>query len=294
MNRYIALIKTVDTGSFSRAADELGYTQSAVSQMVKSLEEDLRATLLIRSRHGISLTANGEELVPHIREICNAHRLLWEKQKEMAGLQGGVVRIGSISSISCGWLPELMRSFRELYPNVQFSLQQHGTYTGIAKLVREGSADFGFISIDFAHGLQSHFLASDEMLAVLPEGHRLARFDRIPPGLLLEEPFILLDEGEYNEQLHFFISQEHKPNIQYRVHDDYTIMAMVEKNLGVGILADIILRRSGYRVVTRPLTPSLKRNLGVVYKDRNFLPIASRFFLDHLVDRFEAGAFRAE
>lgn len=291
MNRYIALIKTVDTGSFSKAADELGYTQSAVSQMIKSLEEDLRTTLLIRSRHGLSLTANGEELVPYIREICNAHRRLWEKQKEMAGLRGGVVRIGSIASVSCGWLPELMHGFKQLYPAVQFYLQQQATYTGIAQLVREGSVDFGLINTDFAHGLQSTPLAKDEMLAVLPKGHPLARHESLSLDQLLGEPFILLEEGEYNELLAFFASHEQNPNIQYRVYDDYTIMAMIEKNLGVGILPAIILRRSGYDVATRPLRPSLQRNIGAVYKDRNFLPLASRFFLDHLERQFDAGLF---
>ena len=291
MNRYVALIKTVDTGSFSRAADELGYTQSAVSQMIKSLEEDLRTTLLIRSRHGISLTANGEELVPYIREICNAHRRLWERQKEMLGLRGGMIRIGSIASVSCNWLPELMRRFKEQHPGIQFFLQQQATYTEIARLVREGSVDLGFINIDFAHGLESISLANDEMMVVLPRDHHLTECDSISLGQLREEPFILLEEGEYNESLVFFGAQNQNPNIQYRVFDDYTIMAMIEKNLGVGILADIILQRRGYDVATRPLRPSLKRNLGVVYKDRSFLPVASRFFLDHVVEQFDAGLF---
>lgn len=101
MNRYLAVLTTLDAGSFSRAAEELGYTQSAVSQMVRSLEEELHTTLFIRSRHGVSLTANGEELLPHIRNICNAHRMLWDRQKEILGLQEGTIRIGSIASVSC-------------------------------------------------------------------------------------------------------------------------------------------------------------------------------------------------
>lgn len=294
MNRYLAVIKTLDAGSFSKAAEELGYTQSAVSQMVRSLEEELHTTLLIRSRHGVSLTSNGQELVPHIREICNAHRMLWEKQKEMLGLQEGIIRIGSIASVSCSWLPELMRSFKQRYPGVQFYLQQQGTYTGIAQLVREGSVDFGFTSMDCAHGLQAFVLAKDEMMAVLPNGHPLTRRKAIAPAELFQEPFIFLDTGEYNELLDLTqASAPHTP-IQYHVCDDYTIMAMVEKKLGVGILPDMILRRTGYSVTAKPLNPAIQRNIGVVYRDRSFLPIASRFFLDHVESCFDGGALQTD
>ena len=148
MNRYDVFVKILDTGSFSRAAEELGYTQSAVSQIVKSLEEEFSTTLLVRARNGLSLTANGGELLPYIRAVCGAHRDLKEKQKEMLGLRGGVIRIGTIASVSCTWLPGLMQGFKGKYPDVQFFLQQQLTYTGIAKLIREGSVDFGFVNTD--------------------------------------------------------------------------------------------------------------------------------------------------
>lgn len=289
VNRYLSFLKVLDSGGFSRAADELGYTQSAVSQMVKSLEQELRTTLLVRSRNGISLTANGEELLPYIRAICNAHRELWEKQKEMLGLRGGVIRIGTMPSVSCNWLPGLMQGFKKEYPEVQFILQQQATYTGIAKLIADGNVDFGFVNIDVASGLQSILLVEDELMAVLPRGHRLAKKKKIPVEKLLEEPFILLEEGEYNELLLFFDRQRQKPNIHYRAFDDYTIMAMIEKNMGVGILPELILRRRGYDVVVRSLEPPLRRSIGIAYRDRYLLSIAARYFIDYLLSRNEAG-----
>ncbi len=289
MNNYDVFIKILDTGSFSRAAEEIGYTQSAVSQIIKALEEEFSTTLLVRSRNGISLTANGEELLPYIRSVCTAHRELLEKRKEMLGLRGGVIRIGTIASVSCNWLPGLMQGFKKEYPDVQFYLQQQLTYNGIARLIREGSVDFGFVNTDVAEGLHSIPLAKDEMMAVLPRGHALAAKKVVPLELLVKEPFILLEEGRYNELMLFFAAHNQKPDIHYRVFDDYAIMAMIEKDMGVGILPELILRRRGYDVAIRSIRPSLFRRIGVAYRDRSLLPLAARSFMDYLVSQNEAG-----
>lgn len=292
MNRYKAFITVLDTGSFSRAADELGYTQSAVSQMIKSLEEDFSTTLLIRSRYGLSLTDNGEELLPYIRAVCGAGRELEEKQKEMLGLCGGVIRIGAIASVSCNWLPGLMQGFKKKYPQVQFFLHQQNTYAGVVRLIREGSVDFGFVNTDVAEGLPVIPLAHDEMMAVLPRRHRLAKKKAVPLEQLTREPFILLEDGQYNEMDLFFGIQKRDLNIQYRVFDDYTIMAMIEKDMGVSILSALILNRTGYQVAVRPLTPTLFRHIGLAYRDKRPLSLAARRFIDHIVQKNEAGFFK--
>lgn len=83
MNPYVAFIKIIETGSFTKAAEELGYTQSAISQMIHSLEEELSTTLILRSRKGVTLTSDGEEFLPFIRNIRNSHQELIEKHNEM-------------------------------------------------------------------------------------------------------------------------------------------------------------------------------------------------------------------
>lgn len=286
MNRYTAFIRIVETGSFSKVAEELGYTQSAVSQMVKSLEEELSTTLLVRSRGGLALTPDGEEFLPYIREIQNAHRELAEKQKEMRGLRGGAVRIGTFASVSCNWLPELIMEFKALYPSVDFHLQQPGEYTGITRLVREGIVDFGFVNPDAVPGdLVTIPLTGDEMLAVLPCGHPLAAREALSLSELAAEPFILLDEGKYNEPLLYFEQAGLRPNIQYRVFDDYTIMAMIEKGMGVSILPELILRRRGYDLAVRSIDPPILRAIGITYRNKQLLPIASRYFIDFLIGK---------
>ncbi|MFG6494775.1 LysR family transcriptional regulator [Fictibacillus sp. UD] len=285
MNAYYAFIKAVETGSFTKAAEELGYTQSAISQMVHSLEEELSTILILRSRTGVTLTPDGEEFLPFIKKICNSHRELKEKIKEMEGLETGLIRIGSFSSVSCHWLPGLIKEFKKQYPAVEFEIHQ-GDYTDIANWIKEGSVDFGFVNPNAVSNLTMIPLQKDEMFAVVPENHPLAEKDVVSLEELMNEHYILLDEGEISEPLTIFKQNSVEPNIQYRVHDDYAIMSMIEQGLGVSILPKLILSRCPYQVVTKPISPSFARTISLAYKDKRVLPIASRSFIDFIIERY--------
>lgn len=287
MNRYDALIKIIETGSFTKAAEEQGYTQSAISQMIHSLEEELSATLILRSRRGVALTPEGEEYLPYIKTVYYAYRELMEKHKEMQGLQKGIVRIGTFSSVSSNWLPGLMKDFKALYPSVYFELYQ-GEYTSIAQWIKEGSVDFGFVNpaAEAVAGLSIIPLQQDEMLAVLPTQHRLVSKPSLTLKDLAGEPFILLDEGQFSVPLMFFMQHGLAPNIQYRVMDDYTIIAMIEEGLGIAILPKLIVSRFHYDIAIKEISPPIVRTIALAYKNKKVLPITSRYFLDFIVARY--------
>ncbi|MDY3281576.1 LysR family transcriptional regulator [Dysosmobacter sp.] len=284
MNRYEVFVRVVECGSFTRAARELNYTQSAVSQMVHTLEEELSAALVLRSKGGVRLTADGEAYYPFICAISNAHRALEEKHRAMQGLTGGKVRIGSITSVSRNWLPGLMNRFRQRYPAVQFELFQ-GDYNSIGQWVREGKADFGFICPEAVSGLESTPLYKDEMVAVLPEGHPLAARETVTLRELASCPNILLDEGELSIPLKAYEEAGVRPDVHYRVYDDYSVMTMVEQGLGVAMLYRAVVEGQG-RCVIRPLSPAVERTVAVVCRNRRTLPAASRNFLEFLLRTF--------
>lgn len=105
MNRYLILQKIVELGSFSKAAEALGYTQSAASQMIASLEDELSIKLLNRSRRGVKLTIEGAELYPYIERTIYQYLATQEKVKEIRGLDTGVIRMGTLASISATGCP---------------------------------------------------------------------------------------------------------------------------------------------------------------------------------------------
>ena len=152
MNKYLVLQKVLERGSFTKAAAELGYTQSSVSQLVASLENELGIKMLIRSRNGILLTAEGQRVWPSIERMLNDYEMLEQKVVEVKGLKDGKIRIGAISSITSHWLPQLIRNFKQRYPDVEFVMYQ-GDYDSIPRWIKEGVVDIGFTTSRQSNGL---------------------------------------------------------------------------------------------------------------------------------------------
>lgn len=281
MNRYIALQKIIELGGFTKAAYSLGYTQSSVSQMISSLENELGIKLLTRSRTGVKLTIEGGELYPFIERSILSYRAMQEKANEIKGLETGIIRVGTISSITCHWMPNLIKEFQKLYPKVQFIFHQ-GDYTSICEWIKTGAVDFGFVSPAAVTDLKTIKIKDGEMLAVLPKNHPLASNVSVKLTDIAAESFILLEEGHYSEPINAFHSIGLEPNIKYTIHDDYAIMTMVEVGLGVSILAELVLRCTNYDIVCLPTDPPVYRTLAAAYKDKNSLPIASKYFIEYM------------
>lgn len=283
MQRYIAFLKVVEVGSFTKAAELLNYTQPALSQMIAALERELSIKLLYRSRYGIRLTPEGERLYPSIQSSVLQYESLKRTAEEIKGLESGVVRIGTVSSVSCHWLPELIRKFWSEHPNIRLVLHQ-GDYSTIQEWVRTGAIDFGFVNPDAVCGMETIPIKNDEFRAVLPPEHPLASRSSLSLEALANEPFLLLEEGAFCEPLEAFHRAGLTPDIRLRVHDDYSILSMVEQGLGVSLLTELVLRKTNYNVVVLPTQPPIIRNLGVVIKDRHSLSLASKEFIRCLTE----------
>lgn len=283
MDRYAVLQKILELNSFTKAAAVLGYTQSAVSQMIASLEDELDFKLLYRSRTGVRLTEEGKSLYPFIERMLLQYRAMKERANEIRGLDTGIIRIGAISSITVHWLPPLMKEFQDLYPNIQFVLHQ-GDYSSIHEWIKNGSVDFGFINPEAVTGIETRKIKEGAMSVILPLDHPMAANKRIKLADLADSPFILLEEGHYSEPLEAFKSCNTRPNIKFTIHDDYAIMTMVEAGLGVSILADLVLQRTNYDLVIRPTDPPISRTVAIGYKEKINLPIASKIFIDFLFE----------
>ena len=135
LTKYQVFLKTVECGSFTAAAQQLSFTQSGVSHAISGLEEELGVTLLSRSRGGVTLTADGWALMPYIQEICRQQRSIEERAKDLRGLETGVVRVAVFTSVSVQWMPYILKSFREQYPNIEFELLPSNYNTEIARWI---------------------------------------------------------------------------------------------------------------------------------------------------------------
>jgi DNA-binding transcriptional LysR family regulator len=178
-------------------------------------------------------------------------------------------------------LPKVIGRFQKDYPAIEYELLM-GDYTEIDGWVASGRVDFGFLPRAPRYsGLAERVVERDELMAVLPVGHRLAGEASVPVSALCEEPFIVLERGQDDEITPIFERAGLSPNARFSTWDDYAIMSMVESGLGLSILPALILRRNPYAIVAKPLDPATYRDIRVVYRE-GALPRAARRFLEYL------------
>ncbi len=281
-SRFEVFLKIVETRSLTRTAAYFGCTQSAVSQLVRALEADLGVTLLARSKSGVRLTAEGEYLLPSMRQIVSGERSVLERSLELQNMNAGLIRIGIFTSLSCQWLPPYLKKFRERYPNIGFELSQ-GDTVQICDWLRNGIADIGFMTKPDSDEFTFRELLADRMHIVLPPEHPLAG-EQVALKDLKDETFVLMESGYSQIVEKMFRAAGIRPRQQYTVKDDYTVMSMVESGLGVSLLPELILQRTPYRLYTCPAEPAFYRRLGVSWMKREESSIAVTKFVQYLLE----------
>lgn len=250
--KYLAFVRTVETGSFTRAAQSLGYAQSSVSKMVADLEQDWGMTLLERSKAGVCLTSAGTQVMPFLRKVLQDHQLLEGQILQMNGIETGVVRIGTFASVAIHWLPNIFSALQADYPGIEYELLL-GDYDEVERWIDEGRVDCGFLRLPTLAKFDTLLLKQDEYKVVLPLDHPLAQKEVIAPEDLNDQPFLLLEHGGKTEVSNLLECSSVHPDIRFTTWEDFAIMAMAEKGLGIGILPELILQRLAYRIAIRPL-----------------------------------------
>ena len=112
--KYLAFVKTVDTGSFTKAADSLNYAQSSISKMIADLEKEWGISLLQRNKKGVCLTSSGKQILPYVRKIVSDFEEIQQKVNEINGIQSGTVRIGTFSSVAINCCRMCLQGFRKI------------------------------------------------------------------------------------------------------------------------------------------------------------------------------------
>lgn len=281
IQKYMAFAKTVEYGSFTKAAEVLNYSQSGISRMINDLEREWRVSLLERGRAGVRLTSDGLKLLPFARSVCDEYQKLQAQVDELNGLQSGLIRIGTFSSVATHWLPNIIREFQKDYPNIDYELLL-GDYTEIESWILEGRVDCGFLRLPTLPEFETIFLEQDKLLVVLPESHPLVDCECFPVKALCDYPFMLLEKGAKAEISEIFDKYNIEPKVHFTTWDDYAIMSMVESGLGISILPELILQRIQYRIVTKEMDIPAYRKIALAMKDKKSTSLAVKRFLEYL------------
>lgn len=282
ISKYLAFVKTVEYGSFTMAAEMLNYSQSGISRMISDLETDWSVTLLERGKSGVRLTSDGTRLLPYVRRVCEECEKLQIQIDDLNGLRSGLIRIGTFSSVATHWLPEIIRRFQCEYPNIQYELLL-GDYSEIESWIWEGRVDCGFLRLPTRPEFETILLKKDALLAVIPQNHPLAGLDSFPIAAFGGQPFMLLEKGGNCEITELLQKNNVRPDVRFTTWDDYAVMSMVEKGLGIAVLPQLILQRIPYDILCKPLDVPAFRSIGLAFRSRKGLSLAAERFVEYCV-----------
>ena len=259
-----ALLMAVDLGSFTKAAEVMGYTQSGLTHMMNSLEREVGFTLLERGRGGVRLTKDGERVAPAIREFLQANARLDSTIAQVASSRSEIIRISAYASMATHWLPGIIRRFREERPDVDVDIRMADHVGSPYELLSQGKMDLIFVSRqEQEKGYEWIHLRDDPMYAVLPEDYPLEGRKSLPLQAFDGRDFIMPAQGFDKDIMRIFNRVGVKPHILPTAVDDPTVISMVAHGLGLSMMTELTLRGHAEHVILVPVEPASARELGI-------------------------------
>ena len=279
MDKYEIKATVYREKSISKAAEKLNYTHSAVSQTVKSFESKLGFPIFRRTKYGVEPNPYCEEIFRSLETVSLELKHLEHTADNMRNPDNGIIRIGTIQSISYTWLPAMIYSFSEKYPHVKFEIVVDG-FQGLHKRLYRREVDLIFTTSVAAYERPFIPICQDDLMLVTPLHHRLAEKLNVTLQDVDHEPFILSADGlEYEAGLLFQMNGI-SPEIQYSLNDDFAVLNMVQHGFGVSILPKLLLQNIPFDVCIRPFTEHIYRTLGITAKSKDSLPLVIRMFIE--------------
>ena len=273
-----ALAMAVRMGSFTRAAEALGYTQSGLTHMMNSLEKDIGFALLVRDRTGIRLPAAGERVFPMIQDVLRSGEILEQEIRRINIRREETIRVAAYASIAMHWLPEIIQRFRDNHPDVTVDIQM-GSVEEVYRWVLEDKVDMCFASRQEGINLEWTHLRDDPLLVILPPDYDLRGRDSLHIRCLQGMDFLMPSLGFHLDIMRAL--GDVQPNIRETQVSDSVIISMVEHGLGVSVLSELVLKGRRDNVVAVPMDPPAVRELGIAVRSKKELrPMARRFITE--------------
>lgn len=275
-------VEVVRQGGFTRAARVLNVTQPTISKMIRQLEENLAASLLIRGPRGIRLTEVGRIAYERATHILRGMDDLKAEVDALMGISRGTLRLGLPPMIGATFFPDVLREFRRLFPEINLSVAEHGGKR-IEEMILAAELDVGVSLMPFEAKLFDGLPVADhDLVLVAPQAGSWAARQTVALAELAEEPFVMLTEEFLTARLIREACREAGFAPREAGHSgqwDF-LVAMVESGMGVTLLSAPTCRAlQSYRVTMVPLRPPIRRQLALIWPHGSYQSFAVRAWI---------------
>ena len=261
--KFEILMTAADMGSFSKASEIVGYTQSGLTHMMDAPERELGFPLLQRNHNGIQLTQQGAQLMPAIREFLQANANLESQIRAIAEKKSEVIRIAAYASIAMHWMPEILYRFRRLCPEAKVDLRMVDHALEPFELLESGQTDVIFASRQNYGCCDWIPLYNEQMYAILPKDYPLGDRSVFPLEEFSGQEF-LMPYGRFDIDVKAALEPVGvKLDAKISRVDDETVIRMVGRGLGVSMMTELMIRGRTDDVLCVPVSPPAIRELGM-------------------------------
>ena len=281
--RIKVLLAAIDKGSLTRAGQIYGYTQSAVTQMIHTMEEEAGFPLLIKSNRGVEPTQEVRMLLPTMRKIVTLEEKLEQEKAEIIGIRKGNIRIGSFVSTSVNWVPQVLEYFRNNYPDVKFQIEERG-HEEMLQGLNDGSLDIALMSRVDDAPIEFIPVLDDPMMVVFTDKYDLSKYDYVPVEVLKDYPFIMTYRTYDADPHKVFDEAGFMPDVRYYSREDSAVLSMVQRGLGLAILPEMTLDELPGNYEARMLDPEAYRTLGIGIKSMKEAGPLTRAVIEYIRD----------
>jgi DNA-binding transcriptional LysR family regulator len=301
-----ALRAVAEAGSFSAAAEELDYTQPAISKAIAGLEAELGAALVDRQSRPARLTDAGAALARHADDIFASLAAARSEIEAIAQVDAGTVSVGTFASAGTTFVVDALCRFRRRHPKVRVSIAEGSVPSALVRRLRTGEFDFAVVfdypdaGEDIGVGLEVHHLLDVPFDVALPPDHRLVAKRRVRATDLAEEEWLLPDFGPESPSLRLIgrmcSAAGFEPRVAFRVSNCQMTLAMVAAGEGITLLPRLMLKAHPADVVIRPLSGEIPRErvAAVRLPSRYLTPATSEFLtvLDQAAESCDGSGLR--
>ena len=256
-------LAVVEHKSFVKAARALNLTPSAVSHMIAKMEEDYGYPLFIRNRNSIKLTANGELLLPHVRNLLQCNDTLSQEILSLKNTNRGLVRIATFNSVAQIWLPSILKEFHKKYPEIKVVVRQSGDLK-IKKWIDRGEIDLAINSSNVIRDNSFFPLHKTPLVCMTPKDYSPLNGHSVTAKDLKNVSIILQSEGYDTESVKYLLDNGISVDSDFRIESDDTCRAYVEHGFGFCITTETVALCNDQNVNIYPLEPVSYRTIGLV------------------------------